>query len=167
MATQPAKKIVTLKDGAICTLRPGQISHAEVLAEIDKECYRDPWSEDEFCRHLAGSKMLFQVAYPEDSPVPGGYCVLERLANGWHFWAVAVHPVCQRNWMGTALVDWAKSVVSYKRPKLACSIDETSLDNQLFLASQGFRCIGSADPGKYDFVWEIWQPSSRKRSEQS
>lgn len=76
--------------------------HVHAVAELEKLCFRDPWSEKSVASELTNKLALWLVALEEDTVV--GYIGSQTVLDESDMMNVAVHPDHRRKGVGEALV---------------------------------------------------------------
>ena len=77
-------------------------SHVHAVAELEKLCFQDPWSEKSVSSELTNKLALWLVALEEDTVV--GYIGSQTVLNESDMMNVAVHPDHRRKGIGETLV---------------------------------------------------------------
>lgn len=78
-------------------------AHVPAIAEIEKLCFSDPWSEKSVASELVNPLSIWLVAL-EDGKV-AGYIGSQSVLDGADMMNVAVHPDFRRRGIGEALVE--------------------------------------------------------------
>lgn len=78
-------------------------SHVSQVAELEKICFSDPWSENSVASELKNSLSLWLVA--EEEGRVAGYIGSQTVCNETDMMNVAVHPGFRRRGIGEALVN--------------------------------------------------------------
>lgn len=111
----------------------------EVL-DIEARCFEFPWSEDAFIRCLRQRNCIGMVAEIDEKVV--GFMIYELHKNRLHVVNFAVHPSCQRQGVGAAMVEKLVSKLTVqRRSRLMLEVRETNLAAQCFFRRHGFRAI--------------------------
>lgn len=107
--------------------------------EIEKACFPQPWSEEDFIRCLRQRNMVGMVAEYKGDVV--GFDVYELHKHRLHILSIATRIDFWRHGIATRLIDKLKGKINPKtRRELTADVSEYSLNAQLFFRSQGFRC---------------------------
>lgn len=77
--------------------------HVTQVAELEKCCFPDPWSEKSIASELSNQLALWLVA--EDNGVVTGYIGSQTVPDESDMMNVAVHPDCRRLGIAEALVN--------------------------------------------------------------
>ncbi len=78
-------------------------SHVSQVAELEKICFSNPWSENSVASELKNSLSLWLVA--EEEGRVAGYIGSQTVCNETDMMNVAVHPGFRRRGIGEALVN--------------------------------------------------------------
>lgn len=78
-------------------------THVAAVAEMEKLCFSDPWSENSVASELTNPLSLWLVAVDENRVV--GYIGSQSVLDGADMMNVAVHPDCRRRGIGRALIE--------------------------------------------------------------
>ena len=78
-------------------------AHVAAVAEMEKLCFSDPWSENSVASELTNPLSLWLVAVDENRVV--GYIGSQSVLDGADMMNVAVHPDCRRRGIGRALIE--------------------------------------------------------------
>ena len=81
---------------------PMNESHVGAVAEIEKLCFHDPWSEKSIASELTNKLSLWLVAMEDDQVA--GYVGSQTVMDWSDMMNVAVHPDHRRKGIGEALV---------------------------------------------------------------
>ncbi len=115
--------------------------HISALAQLEKECFADPWSEKALADELINPNAVFCVALV-DGEVAGYVGMLHVLDEG-DICNVAVFDKFRRRGVATALiqhlVDYA---VENKLSFITLEVRESNIGAQKFYESMGFEHIG-------------------------
>lgn len=119
----------------------------EVL-EIERDCFPNPWSQDDFIRCLRQRNCIGMVA--EHKGRIAGFVMYELHNTRLRLLNIAVGWGYQRNGVGRAMIDKLKGKLSFqRRTSILVSVREGNLDAQLFFKAMGFVCVSIA-PGDYE-----------------
>ena len=77
--------------------------HVSQVAELEKLCFSDPWSEKSVASELNNSLSCWLVA--EENGVVTGYVGSQTVIDESDMMNVAVHPDCRRRGIGRALIE--------------------------------------------------------------
>ena len=129
------------------------------ILEIERSCYFDAWSEEEFLNALRKSNTIGMAI--EFRGVIAGYMLYELNRRTVKLINLAVDPSFRRIGIGTQLIDKLKSKLYGHREMIDATVPERNVDAQLFFRSQGFRCVHTmkdmftnGDDGYYFIHWK-------------
>ncbi len=115
-------------------------SHLDSVEEIERECFAQPWSRDDFYRCLRQRHCIGMVA--ERDGVVVAFMIYELHEESIQLLDFAVHPIFARCGIGRDMVEKLKWKLSYqRRNRIHVAVRESNLDAQLFFRSQGFRVV--------------------------
>lgn len=77
-------------------------SHVRQIAELEKLCFNDPWSENSIASELSNKLSLWLVAIEDDKVV--GYVGSQTVLGETDMMNIAVHPDYRKKGIGTALI---------------------------------------------------------------
>ena len=77
-------------------------SHVSQIAELEKLCFQDPWSENSIASELNNRLSLWLVAVEADTVI--GYVGSQTVLGETDMMNIAVHPDYRKQGIGTALV---------------------------------------------------------------
>lgn len=136
----------------------------EVLA-TDAASFGYPWSDDDFIRELQRRNCIGMVAESRGNGSIVGFMLYDMHKTRLQPIRMAVHPQYRRQGVGCAMCEKLKSKLStHRRTALTFDLREANLCGQLFLRSQGFKCVGVTrecwpDSGEDAFVFRYDLPS--------
>ena len=84
------------------TIELMESGHVAAIAEIEKLCFHDPWSEKSIAQELRNDLALWLVALEEDAVV--GYVGSQTVLGWTDMMNVAVHPEHRRKGIGEGLI---------------------------------------------------------------
>ena len=87
-------------------ITPMQVSHIKEIAEIEKECFSEPWSEDSLRSELDNDTSYFFVA--EKKGRVSGYVGTHIVLDECYIANVAVNPTLRRMGIANCLLDFAE-----------------------------------------------------------
>ena len=115
--------------------------HISALAQLERECFSDPWSEKALSEELSNPNAVFRVALI-DGEVAGYVGMLHVLDEG-DICNVAVFDKFRRRGVATALiqhlVDYA---VENQLSFITLEVRESNIGAQKFYETMGFETIG-------------------------
>lgn len=126
-------------------IEPVGSESAEMLADLHKEAFSDPWSPDDFTRFLALPNHVAWLAVHRYDGTPGaalGFLLANLLSDPTEILTLAVAPASRRRGVGRMLV--RKFQQSSKTLGVEAAILEVASDNsvaQSLYQSCGFRRI--------------------------
>ena len=145
--------------------------HADVFA-IDRECFAEHWSDDDFLSALRQRNCNGMVVEHNHAVV--GFMVYELHSKHLQVLRFAVHSNFQYQGFGRAM--FAKLLDKLEqqgRTGLRIVIRESNIDGQLYFKSLGFKCMdirrnyfwsSGTDEAGYEFVYS--RPSRSRKSEE-
>ena len=84
-------------------LVPMDRSHLGQIAQLERECFSSPWSEEMLAQELYNDNAYYVVAQGEDGTVLG-YAGLQVVLDEGYIDNVAVRPDCRRQGIASALL---------------------------------------------------------------
>ena len=131
-----------LRDYMTAPLLP---DHAEALAELHREDFARPWSEDEFGALLA-QDAVFGFAAVEagrGSAPPAGFVLARRAADEGEILTIAVARAHRRHGLGWKLMDATmRELYRQRAGALFLEVDETNVPALALYRRLGFREVG-------------------------
>lgn len=122
----------------------------EVL-DIEGQCFEFAWTEEDFLDCLRQRNCTGMVVEYADHII--GSVIYRSLKHEFEVLSFAVHPAWQRRRVGAAMVEKLISKLHRQRRKaIKLCVREHNLPAQLFLRSQGFRCV-CVDRHMYEPDW--------------
>lgn len=139
----------------------------EVL-EMERACFRCPWTRDDFLAVAKPSNVMFLVAEAHKQLV--GYVIYELQEDSLRVLNLAVDPEWQREGVGWRMLERLKGRLAIGNRKfILADVCEYNLDAQLFFSYCGFRAIGVVadcfDDGSaaYRFRYSLSTPTTKNR----
>ena len=115
--------------------------HIASLAQLERECFADPWSEKALEDELSNPNAVFHVALL-DGQVAGYVGMLHVLDEG-DICNVAVFDSFRRQGVATALIQTLLDYgVEKKLSFITLEVRESNVGAQAFYETMGFRAIG-------------------------
>ena len=115
--------------------------HISPLAELEKQCFADPWSENALAEELTNPNAVFRVAL-KNGEIAGYVGMLHVLDEG-DICNVAVFDSFRRQGIATALIqnllDYAEE---HKLAFITLEVRESNVGAQAFYKTMGFAPIG-------------------------
>ena len=116
-------------------------AHVSGVAELEKICFQDPWSENSIASELRNSLSLWLVALDGQSVV--GYVGSQSVLGESDMMNVAVHPEYRRKGIAEALVELLISELAEKGNHALMLEVRSSNDPAIALYEKlGFRQVG-------------------------
>ena len=115
--------------------------HISALAQLEKECFADPWSEKALAEELTNPNAVFRVALIDEEVA--GYVGMLHVLDEGDICNVAVFDKFRRRGVATALiqhlVDYAvENPLSF----ITLEVRESNIGAQKFYETMGFETIG-------------------------
>lgn len=115
--------------------------HISALAQLEKECFADPWSEKALADELTNPNAVFRVALIDEEVA--GYVGMLHVLDEGDICNVAVFDKFRRRGVATALiqhlVDYA---VENQLSFITLEVRESNMGAQKFYETMGFETIG-------------------------
>lgn len=115
--------------------------HISALAQLEKECFADPWSEKALAEELTNPNAVFRVALIDEEVA--GYVGMLHVLDEGDICNVAVFDIFRRRGVATALiqhlVDYA---VENQLSFITLEVRESNIGAQKFYETMGFETIG-------------------------
>lgn len=111
------------------------------IAELDKECFAIPWSQDAFRSEMENSFASYIVAKIENKCV--GYCGFWQAYDEGDITNIAVSPNFRRMKIGSKLIE--RIIKEAREKKLAClnlEVRKSNLPAQKLYEKYGFSVVG-------------------------
>jgi len=124
-----------------CSIVPMTGEHLPALAEIERRCFSDPWSEDGFAAELGNPTARFYVALMAGEPV--GYAGMHNVLGEGYITNVAVCPEHRRCGIASQLL--AYLIEQSEKEKMHFITLEVRVSNHAAIAlyrSFGFVRVG-------------------------
>lgn len=116
-------------------------AHVTQIAEIEKLCFSDPWSENSVAAELKNSYSLWLVAL--DGDTVAGYVGSQSVLDGADMMNVAVHPDYRRQGIARELVTGLVSALAQKSIKsLALEVRQSNVPAIALYEQLGFEQVG-------------------------
>jgi [ribosomal protein S18]-alanine N-acetyltransferase len=118
------------------------------MLEIERLCFADPWTEQEFKDFLRQRNAIGMVYDSELSLYTNrtdihGFIVYELHKTKLVIKDLAVHPFAQRRGVGREIIAKMKGKLNEAgRNRIVADVSEKNLDGQLFFKSCGFEAVG-------------------------
>lgn len=114
------------------------------LLEIENECFRDPWSEEEFKRLLLQRNGFIRVVERSLGREIIGFIAYRIFKTRVEIDSVAVAAKYRRLGIGTRLIRELEAKHHSRRDVCECLVSEWNLEAHQFLAAVGFRGVSVA-----------------------
>ena len=115
--------------------------HISALAQLEKECFANPWSEKALAEELTNPNAVFRVALIDEEVA--GYVGMLHVLDEGDICNVAVFDKFRRRGVATALiqhlVDYA---VENQLSFITLEVRESNMGAQKFYETMGFETIG-------------------------
>ena len=115
--------------------------HISALAQLERECFSDPWSEKALSEELSNPNAVFRVALIDEEVA--GYVGMLHVLDEGDICNVAVFDKFRRRGVATALiqhlVDYA---VENQLSFITLEVRESNMGAQKFYETMGFETIG-------------------------
>ena len=122
-------------------------SHVEAIAELEKMCFRDPWSANSIASELHNPLSDWFVAV--DNGTVCGYVGSQSVLDGSDMMNIAVHPDYRKQGIGYALIERLITALKEKNVISLCLEVRVSNESAIGLYSKmGFAVVGKR-PGYY------------------
>ena len=122
-------------------------SHVEAIAELEKMCFRDPWSANSIASELHNPLSDWYVAV--DNGTVCGYVGSQSVLDGADMMNIAVHPDYRKQGIGYALIERLITALKEKNVISLCLEVRVSNESAIGLYSKmGFAVVGKR-PGYY------------------
>ena len=122
-------------------------SHVEAIAELEKMCFRDPWSANSIAFELHNPLSDWFVAV--DNGTVCGYVGSQSVLDGADMMNIAVHPDYRKQGIGYALIERLITALKEKNVISLCLEVRVSNESAIGLYSKmGFAVVGKR-PGYY------------------
>ena len=122
---------------------PMREAHLAAIAELERQCFSAPWSEDALREELGNDCACFLTAEDEESGAVCGYIGCHIVLDEGYIANVAVSPDCRRQGIGTKLV--REMIRQAQERGLAFLTLEVRASNYGAIAlygERGFRSVG-------------------------
>ncbi len=129
------------------------------IAELERICFRSPWSESSIRGELRNKLAHYQVAETEDGVI-AAYAGMWAFMGEAHITNVAVAPEYRRQGLGRALMlHMMKTACKYKASTMTLEVREGNLPAQNLYFGLGFEKAGVrkgyySDTG--EAAWILW-----------
>lgn len=112
-----------------------------VVAEIEKECFSEPWSENSFISHLSKNySRSFTVKYLNK---PVGYICCDYIVDEMYVGTIAVDSVMRRRGIADKLIEMMSDLCSYLGAiMLTLEVRVSNLPAQNLYKKHGFKNLG-------------------------
>lgn len=127
-------------------IRPARLADAPAIAELERRCFSDPWSEQSFREALEGPWSFGLVAEPAgggDAVTPAGYLVGRDVAGTGEILNLAVDPAARRRGVGRLLLQ--RGLAHFARrgvEEVFLEVRESNAEAQRLYLAAGFRAVG-------------------------
>ena len=116
-------------------------AHVSQIAELEKLCFSDPWSEKSIATELSCRRSVWLVALEDDRVV--GYVGSQTVCDETDMMNIAVHPDYRRQKLGTALItDLMDALAKRGSHSLTLEVRASNHTAIMLYGSRGFRSVG-------------------------
>ncbi len=123
------------------SFRPMRREDLERVEELERLCFRTPWSYNALASELKNSVAHYRVAVQDDTVI--GYAGMWVIFDEAHITNVAIAPESRGNGYGRALMFcMMRLAVSLGAKRMTLEVRETNLTAQSLYASLGFEKAG-------------------------
>lgn len=123
-------------------LRAAELKDTAEMAELDKICFADPWSEESFRQEILDNDRAFYIVAEIEGRV-AGYAGLWAILDEGHITNVAVSPEFRRKGIGRAIVGTLIEVSEENGlNSFTLEVRESNLPAQGLYAEFGFESAG-------------------------
>lgn len=134
------------------------------VLQIEQDSYDEPWRESDFINVLGDRRTIGMVAEQGETII--GFMVYQLRLESVYVYDLAVAPAVRRLGVGQAMLNGIKKKLHLARRKIYVELPETNVPGQLFLRSQGFRCIQQNrqffDNGEDGYVMQYRAPEEEE-----
>lgn len=109
------------------------------VLEIEREGFRDPWTEQDFMGVLAERSTIAMVIEVDD--IVEGFMVYALRRDVLYILNVSVSPDKRLQGLGSLMVAKLQSKLGTRRSTLMADVSEANLSAQLFFRSLGLSCV--------------------------
>lgn len=125
-----------------CRIRPARPADAAALAELERQCFGDPWSEASFREALASPFCFGLIAASVDGR-PVGYLLARELAGNGEILNLAVAPDRRRRGVARMLLaDALDAFESRQTTQVYLEVRESNESARALYGAAGFEAIG-------------------------
>lgn len=125
-----------------CRIRPARRADAAALAELERKCFGDPWSEASFREALASPFCFGLIAATVDGR-PAGYLLARELAGSGEILNLAVSPDQRRRGLARMLLaDALEAFESRQTTQVYLEVRESNAAARALYRVAGFEAIG-------------------------
>jgi ribosomal-protein-alanine N-acetyltransferase len=124
-------------------LRPAEEGDLKHIAQIERTCFADPWSEESFRRLLGGAPAIFLVGLFPPEPVVAGYIVAFSVGEDAEVLNVAVDTRFRGKGLAGHMLDAAMIELGARGVRAAfLEVRESNSAARALYGSRGFTEIG-------------------------
>ena len=115
--------------------------HVAAIAQLEKQCFSDPWSENSVASELNNPLSLWLVAL--DGATVAGYVGSQSVLDGADMMNIAVHPDYRRRGIARELVTGLADALAEKGVKsLALEVRQSNAPAIALYEQLGFQQVG-------------------------
>ena len=120
---------------------PMDDSHVAAVAELEKTCFSDPWSENSVASELENPLSLWLIA--EEDGAVCGYVGSQTVLDETDMMNIAVHPDCRRKGIAAALITELVSRLKARGSRvLRLEVRESNFSAIALYEALGFTQLG-------------------------
>lgn len=123
------------------TVIPMNETHLEKIAQLEKQCFSQPWSVDALREELTNENSHFLVAADKDETL--GYIGVQEICGEAYITNVAVFPDCRRLGVGRALLsDACDGAEGRGCDFITLEVRQSNAGAIALYESEGFETVG-------------------------
>lgn len=132
---------MTRKNEASLTFGPLERRHLPQMAEIERACFSDPWSEQSLADEVDNPLADYYLC--EENGLLLGYLGTRKLPDQWEIVNVAVRPQARRRHIASRLMELllADAAAGDAR-QIFLEVRESNLPARQLYEAYGFTCLG-------------------------
>lgn len=130
---------VTVPRHEVLSVRWAILADTDAILQIERESYRQPWSQDEYLAVARERNSVVLVAEHQGRIV--GFMVYLLHYNCFEILNLAVAVQSRETEVGSVLFDAVVRRLDCQRRFITADVNEANLTGQLFFRSVGMRCV--------------------------